>query len=156
VGVSLTYYTTEAVTAAVKKAIEADTKRHNKERAWWCENMIFFKHRDRPKCLCGDTKLFMNLDDDLLDDEDQLADALEYDEFMAFHDARFILLTLAGWSKQHGIDWLVFLAGEEVGRVTKGKITPKGLFDSNVTAKQLKADEAKAKAIHAKYQRKEA
>lgn len=152
-GQSITYSTLEPVTAPVRKAIEAEAKRLNLERDWWCENIIFFKHRDKPKHLVGDTKLFIvGIEDDFdNEEEEQSEDAFDDDLFMAFYDARFILLTLAKWSQEFGVSWEVSMAGETVGSVVGGKIKPQGLFESDVSAKQLKADDKKAKAILAKY-----
>jgi hypothetical protein len=156
-GQSLSYVTTEPVGAHVRKAIEADAKRLNKGRAWWCENLLFFKHRQQPKHLAGDTKLFRTLGDDVLDDEDDDAAAeveFDDDQFMAFHDARFILLTLADWSKQYVVSWVVTMAGEEVARIADGRIEPFGLFESDATPERLIADDERARAIHVKHANK--
>ena|GEM_PF-7049295 len=152
-GVSLTYITTEPVTAPVRKAIEADAKRLNKQRPWWCENFIFFKHREQPKHLAGDTKLFIVGMGDDLDEEDSDGGeaAFEDDQFMGFHDARFILLTLAEWSRVHGVFWVVEMAGTEVARVAGGRIEPPGLFQADATPEQLRADDERARAIIAKH-----
>ncbi len=151
-GTSITYTTLEPVTAPVRKAIEADAKRLNTERDWWCENIIFFKDSKQPKHLTGDTKLFLiGFEEVLEDDDDEDNDALDDDLFMAFYDARFILLTLANWSKEFGVSWNVFMGGEIIGEVVGGTIDPKGLFESDISAKKLKADDKKAKAIIAKY-----
>ena len=153
-GISLTYITTEPVAAPVRKAIEADAKRLNTQRAWWCENIIFFKHRERPKHLTGDTKLFITDFGDDAEDEDGAAAgdaAFDDDQFMGFHDARFILLMLAEWSQAHGVSWEVEMAGEPVARVSGGRIEPPGLFESDVSAEQLREDDERARAIHAKY-----
>jgi hypothetical protein len=154
VGVSLTYISTEPVAAEVRKAIEADAEQLNKGRPWWCENITFFKHRQRPKHLAGDTKLFRGLGDDVLDDEDENAAAeveFDDDQFMAFHDARFVLLTLARWSEQHGVAWVVEMSGSVVARVAGGRVEPAGLFESDASAEQLRADDERALAVHAKY-----
>lgn len=153
-GVSLTYITTEPVAPDVRKAIEADAKRLNKQRSWWCENLIFYKDKKRAKHLTGDTKLFIvGMGDDIEDDEEESDGeaAFDDDQFMGFHDARFILLTLADWSRAHGVSWEVEMAGEPVARVSGGRIEPPGLFESDVSAEQLLADDERARAIHAKY-----
>ncbi len=151
---SLTYTTTEPVAADVRKAIEADAKRLNKGRPWWCENIVFFKSREQPKHVVGDTKLFRGLGDDVLDDEDEDAAAeveFDDDQFMAFQDARFILLTLARWSEKHGVSWVVEMSGVEVAWVADGRIEPPGLFESDASTERLRADDDRAVAVHAKY-----
>ena len=160
-GVSLSYVTTEPVAADVRKTIEADAKRLNKQRPWWCENLMFYKDKKRAKHLTGDTKLFIvgigddiDDDDDDIDDDDEGADgeaASDNDQFMGFHDARFILLTLAQWSRAHGVSWVVEMAGEEVARVSGGRIEPPGLFEADAPVEQLRADDERARAILAKY-----
>jgi hypothetical protein len=59
-------------------------------------------------------KLFLvGMGDDINDDEDVGTEAaFDDDQFMGFHDARFILLTVAEWSRAHGVSWEVEMAGE--------------------------------------------
>ena len=151
-GVSLSYHTTEPVTASARKAIESDAGRLNKERPWWCENLIFYQDRKRAKHLTGDTKLFIiGMGDD---DEAEAADgeaAFDDDQFMGFHDARFILLTLAEWSRAHGVSWAVEMVGEPLAQVSGGRIEPPELFQADAPAVQLRADDERARAILAKY-----
>lgn len=150
---SLSYHTTEPVSAEVRKAIEADAKRLNMERPWWCENLIFYKDKKRAKHLTGDTKLFIvGMGDDIEDDEGSDGEAaFDDDQFMGFQDARFILLTLAVWSRAHGVSWEVEMAGEPMARVGGGRIDPPHLFEADATAEQLQADDERARAIIAKY-----
>jgi len=103
--------------------------------------------------LTGDTKLFIVEMGDDTDDEDEFdgESAFDDDQFMGFHDARFVLLTLAEWSRVHGVSWVVEMAGEEVARVAGGWIEPPGLFESNASAEQLRADDDRARATVAKY-----
>ena len=153
-GVSLSYHTTEPVPAEARKAIEADARRLNTDRPWWCENLIFYKDKKRAKHLTGDTKLFIVGMGDDIDDEEEGADgeaAFDDDQFMGFHDARFILLTLAEWSRAHGVSWVVEMAGEESARVAGGRIDPPGLFEADATAELLRADDERARATVAKY-----
>lgn len=153
--VSLSYVTTEPVSPAVRKAIEADAKRLNTERSWWCENIIFYKHPKKSKHLTGDTKLFNIGLDELFEDDDEVPEEdsgdLDDDQFMGFYDARFILFTLAEWSRVHGVSWDVEMAGAAVATIHAGKIEPPSLFQADASAKQLKADDKKAQSILAKY-----
>jgi hypothetical protein len=120
-GVSLSYRTTEPVAASAKKAILADAERLNRERAWWCESIIFFEAAGRkkkgPTPLTGDTKLFRA---DETDDDD--------DEFMGYRDAAFIAQQLVRWSFEYGVNWTLEMVGTEVGTITNGEVQPPGLF----------------------------
>lgn len=149
-GVSISYTTTAAVSAKARNAILADAERVNKEREWWCESIIFFTDKKRSKLLVGDTKLFfpgMYSDPDA---EDGLMEVdADDDNFMAFRDAAFILQQLMRWSKLHRVDWTLEMAGGDLGKITKGKLEPAGLFESDKA--ETKADERKAAKLHKKY-----
>jgi uncharacterized protein YjbI with pentapeptide repeats len=135
--VSLSYRTTDSVPVEVRKAILAAARQLNRQRPWWGEGLVFFTDPKWRGYLTGDTKLFRSRGGD------------EDDQFMAFHDARFILLTLARWSREHGLSWVVEMEGEEVGRIAGGTITPAGLFEAAATSEQLQADDERARHIHA-------
>ncbi|MBN9118326.1 MAG: hypothetical protein J0I06_04050 [Planctomycetes bacterium] len=117
-GVALFYQTTKPVVAAVKRAILADAARLNGERGWWCESIIFFEvdRKKGPTPITGDTKLFRS---DAHEDDD---------DFMAHRDAAFIVQQLVRWSREHGVDWTLEMAGTEVGTITNGQVQPPGLF----------------------------
>jgi hypothetical protein len=150
-GVSLTYTTTAPVGAAVRKAVEADAKRLNGGRAWWCEGFAFFKHRKRPAHLTGDTKLFFA--GVFSDDDDEDGGLVEVhdddDQFMGFRDAAFVVRQLCHWSAEHGIDWALEMAGADVGTVTGGAVAPAGLFGSDKP--ETKTAAAKATRLDKKY-----
>jgi hypothetical protein len=149
-GVSLSYITTAAVPAKARTAILEDAEGVNLGREWWCESINFFTDKKRPKHLIGDTKLFfagMYSDPDA---EDGLMEVdTDDDNFMAFRDAAFILQQLMRWSKAHGVDWTLEMAGGDLGKITKGKLKPAGLFGCDKA--ETKADEKKAAKLHKKY-----
>jgi hypothetical protein len=158
--VSLSYSTTEPVRPEVRKAIEADARRLNEEREWWSENLIFYRERDRPKHLIGDTKVYLGLGDDLPDEygeeEDETGEQdFEDDQFMGLYEARFVVLTLARWSKEHGVSWLVEMAGAEMCRVSDGKIEPPHIFGCDDTPNEVRKEDQQAAEIRARHRRRQ-
>jgi hypothetical protein len=151
--VSLSYQSAEPVSVDVRKQIGREVRQINKERRWWCESISFYKDRKRPEHLVGDTKLFLGLDDVISDDEGDVAGivALDDDNFMAFHDGRFILLVLADWSKRFAVSWVTTMAGTEMARISAGRIDPPHLWQADATIDALRADDLKAAAIRSKY-----
>jgi hypothetical protein len=150
VGVSLSYTTTAAVTAKVRAAIFADTARVNGERRWWCEGITFFKDPKRSKHLTGDTKLFYP---GCYSDPEEEAGLTEVDAdddtFMGFRDAAFIVRLLMCWSNDHGVNWVLEMAGGEVGTVVSGQVQPAGLFECDKP--ENKANLRRAARIDKKY-----
>src|SRR4051794_28237143 len=96
-GVPLSDTTAEPVRPEVRRAVEADARRPNKGPDWWAENLIFFRHPDRPEHLTGDTKVYLGLGDDaFLDEEDGEAGPGE----AAFADDPFVGTTRPGSSSR--------------------------------------------------------
>ena len=155
-GVSLSYSTTEPVRPEVRKAIEADARRLNTERDWWSENLIFYRDRARPKHLTGDTKVYLGLGDDLFDEDgegEETSEAdFEDDQFMGLYEARFIVLTLARWSKEHGVSWVVEMAGEEMCRVAGGAVQPPHVFGCSDSPTQFRREDRQVAEIRARHQ----
>jgi hypothetical protein len=150
VGQSLTYTTTGPVTAAVRKAVEADARRLNAGRAWWCEGFAFFKHRKHPDRLAGDTKLFFGgaYSSDEAEDGLVLVDA-DDDLFMGLRDAAFVLRQLRRWSAEHGVGWVLEMGDADLGTIAGGAVEPAGLLGCD--AAETKAAEKKAARLDAKY-----
>ncbi len=139
-GVSLTYQTTKPVSAVVKRAVLSDAASLNREREWWGESFIFFEVPRKgkgPTPLTGDTKLFRPAADE------------GDDTFMASRDAAFILQQLVRWSREHGLNWTLEMAGAEIGTITGGAVQPAGLFqwDQPETA----ADRRRAARLRRRY-----
>jgi hypothetical protein len=147
--VSLTYTSTKPVSAATRKAVEKEAARVNGERSWWCEGLIFFTDRKRPKYLTGDTKLFYAFGG-YSDDEGGFTEVdADDDNFMGFRDAKFIVGLLCQWSKTFGVEWVLEMADAELGTIAKGVLTPPGLFECDKPDK--KANEQRAKRLDKKY-----
>ena len=152
--VSLSYSTTNPVPPAAK-AILADARRLNKAREWWSENLIFYRDRSRPDHLTGDTKVYLDLGDDFLDEDGDEAESAETDfdddQFMGMYEARFIVFTLARWSKEHGVSWVVQMAGEEMCRVTGGAVVPPHVFGCSDPPEQVRREDQQAAEIRARH-----
>lgn len=108
-GTSISYQTTAPVPDNLRSQVIADLNAASEDRDWWAESIVVFDVPDLPSHVCGDTKLFCLIDDDLADC------------FMAFQDAEFIVQSLESVSDKYGVDWQLLLAGEPAGRICKGK-----------------------------------
>jgi hypothetical protein len=73
------------------------------------------------------------------------------DQFMGVYEARFIVLTLARWSKEHGVSWAVLLAGEEVCRVIAGAVVPPHVFGCGDPPEKARREDQQAAEIHARH-----
>ncbi len=108
-GTSLSYNTIEPVPAETRQSVIDFLESESSNREWWAESIILFDSPEMPGQICGDTKLFCLLDDD---------DAA--DCYMAMKDAEFIVERLETVSRQHGIAWQLFIAGEPAGEIRDG------------------------------------
>jgi hypothetical protein len=129
--VNLTYQSNMRIPDDVKARVQAAAAKLNESPGWWCEGINFFddplvvrggalvsvKQEGR---LIGSTKMFFGggyhaASGEYVDVE--FAD----DKFMATRDALRIVDQLAGWSREHGLDWELSCAGETVGHITRGQ-----------------------------------
>ena len=109
-GTSLSYKTMGPVSEPVRQRVVDCLESDSESREWWAESIILFDNPKAPGRICGDTKLFCLLDDD---------DAA--DCWMAMQDAAFIVERLESASREHGISWELFLAGEPAGKILNGE-----------------------------------
>ena len=107
-GTSLGYNTKDPVNTDVHEKVVAFLERASEQRDWWAESIRLFGHPEKPRLICGDTKLFCHIDDDLADC------------FMGMKDAEHIVELLEITSGEHEIEWELILAGEPAGEVRNG------------------------------------
>ncbi|MEM7479407.1 MAG: hypothetical protein AAF483_30860 [Planctomycetota bacterium] len=89
-GTSLGYNVTDAVNAEVRNQVVAFLESASEQRNWWAESIILFDHPEKPDLICGDTKLFCLIDDDLADC------------YMAMKDAEHIVELLEATARNTG------------------------------------------------------
>jgi len=112
-GTSISYYTKQPLAENLRNEITEFLEVESSRREWWAESILFFDVPTLPGHICGDTKIFCNLD------EDDGADC-----YMAMKDTEFIVALLEAVSLNHGVDWEIRLSGELVGLIQKGQREP--------------------------------
>ena len=108
-GTSISYQSTAPVPDDRRSLVLAKLNASSDEREWWAESIILYAAPSLPGHVCGDTKLFCLIDDDLADC------------FMALQDAGFIVKCLESVSAKYAVDWQLLLAGESAGQIVNGK-----------------------------------
>lgn len=117
-GTSISYRTFDTVPDDIRRRVITFLELESTHREWWAESIVLFDDPQAPGHICGATKLFCLLDDDIA-----------ADCYMAMKDADFIIELLEEVSKEHRIGWRLFVAGEPAGEIRSGR--------RNVVAQQL-------------------
>lgn len=116
--VSLSYETEEAADELAAEEMMKEAARLQNARAWMSEPIHFFDPA-KTRHLKGFSK-FPPLSFSISDGMHEMN--IEDWSFISWWDFRFILDALALWSHNHDLRWKLSCEGEEVGRISEGKL----------------------------------
>ncbi len=117
--VLLEYLSKQPVSSEAAEKIKIDQLKLLKDRRYWSEPLFVGLEHAAPAKLVGSNSLFNSGGYETQSGE--WIDVSEHEDYlMAWSDTNFIVQKLASWSKEHGIDWIVYSAGDHIGDVVQG------------------------------------
>ena len=120
--VLLEYHSMQSVSSDVAAQIENDQRGLLKERCYWSEPLFVRLEQAAPAKLVGGNSLF-NSGGYETQSGKWMEVSQNEDYLMAWSDTNFIVHKLAAWSKEHGMDWSIYSAGDYIGDVIHGEPT---------------------------------
>jgi hypothetical protein len=139
--VLLEYHSIQPVPFEVAAQIENDQKQLLKNHCYWSEPLFVALEQTAPARLVGSNSLF-NSGGYTTQSGRWVEVSQNEDYLMAWSDTDFIVNKLAAWSKEHGMDWSVYSAGDHIGNVIHGEPDKnlQGFLNGLLTASTLKPD----------------
>ena len=125
--VLLEYVSQQPVSASVASAIQAEQLALLQQRRYWSEPLSVVLEGPAPARLVGGHSLF-NSGGYETQSGQWMEVSQEEDYLMAWSDTRFVVEWLANWSREHGLAWSVYSAGDHIGDVSGG-VADQGLLD---------------------------
>ena len=118
--VLLEYHSTQPVISEVAMQIVDEQRQLLKERCYWSEPLYVKLKQIAPARLIGSNSLF-NSGGYTTQADVWMEVSQNEDYLMAWSDTNFIVKKLSGWSKEHGIEWSIYSAGDHIGDIVHGE-----------------------------------
>jgi hypothetical protein len=120
--VLLEYQSLQPVSTEVAARIGDEVRQLLKTRCYWSEPLHVELEQAAPARLVGGNSLF-NSGGYETQSGKWMEVSQNEDYLMAWSDADFIVRRLAAWSKEHGMDWSMYSAGDHVGDIVRGELS---------------------------------
>ena len=120
--VLLEYHSTLPVISEVALQIENEQRQLLRERCYWSEPLYVELEQTAPARLVGSNSLF-NSGGYTTQADVWMEVSQNEDYLMAWSDTNFIVNKLSAWSKEHGINWSVYSAGDHIGDIIHGELS---------------------------------
>ena len=118
--VLLEYHSMQLVSSEVATQVCNEQRQLLKERCYWSEPLYVELEQTAPARLVGSNSLF-NSGGYTTQSGEWMEVSQNEDYLMAWSDTDFIVDKLAAWSKEHGMDWSVYSAGDHIGDIVHGE-----------------------------------
>ncbi len=118
--VLLEYHSIQPVISEAAIQITNEQRQLLKERCYWSEPLYVELEQAAPARLVGSNSLF-NSGGYTTQTDEWMEVSQEEDYLMAWSDTNFIVNKLSAWSKEYGMDWSVYSAGDHIGDIVNGE-----------------------------------